>query len=191
MGAMLRKLHSLALPRYGSFAAGGHVEGKATNAEYIDDSFAHSLERFCHFGGDEALAHRLRQIVAANAKVIAHSRGAVFAHDDFQPNNLLAARDDNGRLRLTGLIDFGNARASDPVCDLAKTLFCSEHDSPGSRAAILEGYGPIDHPDPDAAIWIYLLLHRLTMWWWLRHINVIQPGERHALMFDLESMANE
>ena len=191
MGAMLRKLHRVALPRYGNFGEGGIVDGKVTNAEYIGECFAYSLERFCHFGGDESLAQRLGEIVAANAEVIAYSRGAVFAHDDFQPNNLLAVRDENGRLQLTGLIDFGNARASDPICDLAKALFCSEHDAPGSHAAILEGYGPIDHPDPDAAIWIYQLLHRITMWSWLRHINVIQPGTRHDLMFDLERMASE
>jgi Ser/Thr protein kinase RdoA (MazF antagonist) len=153
--------------------------------------FTYSFDRFRHFGGDEALAQRLEAIAADHASVIRHSVGAVFAHGDFQPNNVLAARDDDGRLRITGLIDYGNARASDPICDLAKTLFCSEHDALGSRAPILEGYGPIDHPDPEAAIWIYLLMHRLIMWWWLRHIGVIRPGERHDLLADLERMAEE
>lgn len=191
MGAMLRQLHTVALPAYGHFGEGGIVDGKATNAEYIGGFFTYSFDRFRHFGGDAALAGRLEAIVAAHAEVIALSSGAVFAHDDFQPNNVLAARDEDGRLYLTGLIDFGNARASDPICDLAKALFCSEHDAPGSRAAILDGYGPIDHPDPDAAIWIYLLLHRLVMWWWLRHVGVILPGERHDLMVDLETMVDE
>ena len=191
MGAMLRKLHTVALPAYGNFGEGGIVDGKATNAEFVSGLFAYGLERLRHFSGDDALAQRLEAIIAAYAEVIAYSHGAVFAHDDFQPSNVLAARDENGRPQLTGLIDFGNARASDPICDLAKAVFCSEHDAPGSRAAILEGYGPIDHPDPDAAIWIYLLLHRLTMWWWLRHVGVILPGERHDLMVDLERMAGE
>lgn len=191
MGAMLRRLHSVALPAYGNFGEGGIVDGKATNAEFAGSFFTYSLDRFRHFGGDDALAQRLEAIVAANAEVIAYSHGAVFAHDDFQPNNVLAERGKDGRLQLTGLIDFGNARASDPICDLAKAVFCSEHDAPGSSAPILEGYGPIDHPDPDAAIWIYLLLHRLTMWWWLRNVGVIQLGERHDLLVDLERMADE
>lgn len=191
MGAMLRRLHLVSVPAYGSFGEGGIVDRKASNAEYVGGIFAHSFDRFRHFGGDAALARQLEVIVAAHADVIAESRGAVFAHDDFQPNNVLAIRDETGRLLLTGLIDYGNARASDPTCDLAKALFCSEHDAPGSGAAILEGYGPIDHPDPGAALCIYLLLHRLVMWWWLRHVGVIQPGERHDLMADLERMAAE
>jgi len=113
----------------------------------------------------------------------------VFAHDDFQPHNVLAERDANGRLQLTGLLDFGNARASDPICDLAKALFCSEHDAPGSTPHIRAGYGSIDHPDPEAALWVYTLVHRVTMWWWLRHVGVILEGERNDLMADLEAMA--
>ncbi len=191
MGAMLRKLHTVSVDGYGSFGEAGVVNPAATNAEFVARFFAHGFDRFRHYGGDEALAQRLEQIVADHADVIAYSRGAVFAHDDFQPHNVLAERDANGRLRLTGLIDFGNAKASDPVCDLAKALFCSEHDAPGSGPAIREGYGAIDHPDPDAALWIYLLLHRLTMWWWLRHAGVIREGERHDLIVDLEAMASQ
>ncbi|WP_337956269.1 phosphotransferase [Devosia sp. ZB163] len=135
------------------------------------------------------MAQRLEAIFAAHADVIAESRGAVFAHDDFQPHNVLAERDANGRLRLTGLLDFGNARASDSICDLAKALFCSEHDAPGSTPHIRAGYGAIDHPDPEAALWIYTLVHRVTMWMWLRHVGVILEGERTDLMADLEAMA--
>ncbi|MBN9314611.1 MAG: aminoglycoside phosphotransferase family protein [Devosia sp.] len=189
MGAMLRKLHTVRVDGYGSFGADGVVNPAATNAEFVDRFFLHGFDRFRHYGGGEALAQQLEAIVADHADIVAHSRGAVFAHDDFQPNNVLAERDARGRLQLTGLLDFGNAKASDPVCDLAKALFCSEHDAPGSGPAIREGYGLIDHPDPDAALWIYLLLHRLTMWWWLRHVGVIREGERHDLIVDLEAMA--
>jgi Ser/Thr protein kinase RdoA (MazF antagonist) len=191
MGAMLRKLHSVSVPSYGDFGEGGLVNAVSTNTAYVDRFFAYGFDRFRHYGGDEVLAQRLEAIVAAHAEVIAHSRGAVFAHDDFHPNNVLAERDAEGRLQLTGLLDFGNARASDPICDLAKALFCSEHQAAGSAAPIREGYGPIDHPDPDLAIWIYLLLHRVVMWWWLRHVDVIHAGEHHPLMDDLARMAEE
>ena len=191
MGAMLRKLHTVRVDGYGTFGEEGVVNPAANNAEFVDRFFTYGVGRFRHYGGDEALAQQLEAIVADHADVIAHSHGAVFAHDDFQPNNVLAERDANGRLQLTGLLDFGNAKSSDPICDLAKALFCSEHDAPGSGLAIREGYGPIEHPDPDAAIWIYLLLHRLTMWWWLRHVGVILEGERHGLIVDLEAMAKQ
>ncbi len=191
MGAMLRKLHTVPVPGYGAFDADGLLDPVPTNTEYFARRFAHGISQFKSYGGDEALAQRLESIAADHASVIAHSKGAVFAHDDFQPHNVLAERDAYGRLQLTGLLDFGNARASDPVCDLAKALFCCEHDAPGSGVAIREGYGPIDHPDPDAALWIYLLLHRLTMWWWLRHVGVIREGEHHDLIVDLEAMASQ
>jgi hypothetical protein len=35
------------------------------------------------------------------------------------------------------------------------------------------------------------MLHRLTMWWWLRHVGVIAEGEEHDLMRDLRAMADE
>jgi len=189
MGALLRQVHTVPLQGYGLFDENGLVDPVATNTEYVARFFAYGFECFRHYGGGETLARRLEAIVAAHADVIAYGRGAVFAHDDLQPNNVLAERDSEGRLRLTGLVDFGTARATDAICDLAKSLFCSEDLAPGSAAAIREGYGPIDHPDPDAAIWIYMLLHRLTMWWWLRHVGQLADGEDHHLMTDLRAMA--
>jgi len=190
MGTMLRKLHSVPVPGgYGAFGEEGVVDPSATNSEYLDRRFAYSIGRFRHFGGGEALAQQLEAIFAAHADIIAESRGAVFAHDDFQPHNVLGERDASGRLHLTGLLDYGNARASDAVCDLAKALFCSEHDAPGSTPHILAGYGPIDHSDPQAALWIYTLVHRVTMWMWLRHTGFIRDGEPSQLIVDLEAMA--
>ena len=115
--------------------------------------------------------------------------GALFAHDDLHPNNVLAVETD-GKLSLSGLIDFGNAHAADPVSDLAKCLFCCEHDAPGSTQHILAGYGPIDHPAPERALAFYTLLHRIIMWWWLRHIGVISaPDAPSDIMDDLRRLA--
>lgn len=189
MGEMLRKLHTVPVPGYGAFDTDGLHDPVPTNTEYMDRRFTYAIGRFRYFGGDEALAGKLEAIFAAHADVMAESRGAVFAHDDFQPHNVLAERGADGRLRLTGLLDFGNARASDPVCDLAKALFCSEHDAPGSSPHILAGYGPIDHSNPTAALRVYTLVHRVTMWWWLRHAGVIRDGEHNPLIDDLEAMA--
>jgi len=191
MGEMLRKLHTVPVPGYGAFDADGLHDPVPTNTEYLNKRFTYGIGRFRHFGGGEALAQKLEAIFTAHDDVIAESRGAVFAHDDFQPHNVLAERDANGRLQLTGLLDFGNARASDPICDLAKALFCSEHDAPGSTPHILEGYGAIDHSDPRAALRVYTLVHRVTMWMWLRHVGVIRDGEHNPLIDDLEAMAAE
>ena len=79
--------------------------------------------------------------------------------------------------QLSGLIDFGNMRADSASMDLAKTIFCTEHDTPGSTAAILEGYGPIDHPEPDKALASSTTLHWITMWYWLRKIGILLAAD--------------
>jgi hypothetical protein len=93
-------------------------------------------------------------------------------------------------LSLSGLVDFGNARAADATSDLAKCLFCSAHEDPASPGPILEGYGPIDHRDAEGALWYYTLLHRVIMWWWLRHVGVIPAADTPSeLIDDLRAMA--
>jgi aminoglycoside phosphotransferase (APT) family kinase protein len=191
MGALQRKLHTVAMPAYGHMNADGIVAPVATNAEFVRNLIEDIFDRFPRHGGDAALAGRLREIVEAQFdEIVPHSNGPVFAHDDLQPGNVLAVRTPDGGLALSGLIDFGNARAADPVFDLAKCLFCSKHEAPQSPALILEGYGPIDHPDPQAALRYYTLLHRMTMWWWLRHIGVIPTADTPSdLIDDLRAMA--
>lgn len=192
MGQLLRRLHTVRLPAFGRFDANGLVDPLPTNEAFVLRLWDGALDRFRHYGADPDLAAALDRIVRARLDLVRHSSGPVFAHDDMQPNNVLAERDGAGHLRLTGLIDFGNARAADPLFDLAKTLFCCEHEAPGSGAAIREGYGPIDHPDPAAALWLYTLIHRVVMWYWLRHVGIIpDAAAKHDLIADLEAMAAE
>lgn len=191
MGALLRRLHEVRLPAYGRFDAEGIVEPIASHPDFMLGLWARVLDRFLYNGADQVLAERLDRIVTGGADIFALSSGPVFAHDDFQPNNVLGQRDESRRLALTGLIDFGNARAADATFDLAKALFCSEHEAPGSSRAILKGYGQVDHPDPEAALWLYTLIHRVVMWYWLRQIGVIPQGVKHALIVDLEAMASQ
>ncbi|MGK9232464.1 aminoglycoside phosphotransferase family protein [Inquilinus limosus] len=192
MGALLRKLHSVRMPGYGRIGASGIKKPVGTNAEFLRPIIADAFERFRYFGGDAALAGRLRQIVEDRFdEIVPHSTGPVFAHDDLHPGNILVTQAADGTLTLSGLIDFGNARAADAVFDLAKSLFCSMHQAPDCREPILEGYGAIDHPGPEAALWYYTLLHRMMMWGWLRRIGVIPTaGTPSGLIDDLQAMAN-
>ena len=191
MGHLLRRLHGVGQPAFGHFDANGIVDPVGSNVDFVARLWASVLERFRHFGAAPELADKLHRIVAGSMDIAGCSSGPVFAHDDFQPNNVLGERYGEGRLRLTGLIDFGNARAADATFDLAKTLFCCEHEAPGSTANILAGYGAIDHPEPEAALWFYTLIHRVIMWCRLRHIGVIADAERHDLIVDLEAMAEQ
>jgi aminoglycoside phosphotransferase (APT) family kinase protein len=183
-GALLRTLHQLQMPGYGALTAHGVVDPVFTHAGFTRRQIDFHLQQFVAMGADGALAAELRAIFMSQfGAVVPHSTGAVFAHDDLHPNNVLAVEDPDGRLVVSGLIDFGSARAADPVFDLAKCLFCSEDDAPGSTPHILRGYGPIDHPEPQKAIRYYTLLHRITMWWWLRMLGFIpEPGTASPLI---------
>jgi aminoglycoside phosphotransferase (APT) family kinase protein len=189
MGALLRRVHTIPMAAYGYILAGGIHRPRATNAESMTDAFEAAFRQFRERGGDAALARRLEAAARARFDLLDFSCGPVLGHDDFQPGNLLAARDAEGALRLTGLIDFGNARAGDAVLDLAKALFCCDHEDPRIRAPLLEGYGAIDHPDPEGALALYTLYHRLTMWVFLVGIgqDPASPGPA-GLMRDLAAM---
>jgi aminoglycoside phosphotransferase (APT) family kinase protein len=191
-GALLRQLHEVRMPGYGAFAVDGIIQPKATNGEFARGKADVAFERFRHYGASLVLADRLQAIVEERfGAIVPHSRGPVFAHDDLHPNNVLVVETAEGRLSLSGLIDFGNAQAADAVWDLAKCLFCSEHDISGCQPHILAGYGPIDHPDPAAALCYYTLLHRVTMWCWLRHVGVIATSDTPSeLIDDLRQMAS-
>ena len=192
-GELLRSLHAVAMPAYGSFGTEGIAKPVSSNGAFMRGLIDHSFERFAAMGAESVLTSRLRQIVEDRfEEIVPHSHGPVFAHDDMHPNNILGVEDSQGNLVLSGLIDFGNARAADAVFDLAKCLFCSEHDAPGSTPHILAGYGKIKHPDPEGALSYYTLLHRMVMWWWLRQVRVIPAADAPSeLMDDLRATANK
>lgn len=189
MGALLRRTHEIKMDAYGYILADGVWRGGANNADYVTSTFERLLVRFRRQGGDSALAGRIESAARTRFHLLDFSAGPVLCHDDLQHGNLLASRDAAGALRLTGLIDFGNALAGDAVSDLAKTLFCCAHEDPRSYGPILEGYGPIDHPEPVEALWLYTLIHRLTMWTWLTRSGANFDGAGPTgLIRDLDEM---
>lgn len=169
LGGLARRLHSVFISGFGAFPEPEHE----TNDAYVRNMMDHAFGKFIDYGADAALATTLRAILERDfSSVVLESDRAVFAHDDLHPGNVLVTGAPQG-LSIAGLVDFGNARASAAIMDLAKTIFICEHEKPGSGAAVLAGYGPIDHPSPDKALAFYTLLHRVIMWWWLRHIGVL------------------
>lgn len=167
MGALLKRLHAIPMEAYGYVGADGVLRPQTSNEDYMRLAFGQVFKQFRELGGDEALARCLEEKVWPRFDLLCHSKGPALCHDDLQQGNVLAADDAKGRLSLTGLLDFGNARAADPLFDLAKTLFCCTHEDPSSRETLLAGYGEIDHPDVDGALRLYTLFHRLSMWGWL------------------------
>ena len=188
MGALLRRLHSIPMPAYGYIVGDGIRRPQPTNDDYMRIAFAQAFRQFREQGGEETLARRLEAKAQSRFHLLQHSAGPVFCHDDLQPGNVLAEYARDGSVQLTGLIDFGNARAGDAVFDLAKALFCCTHEDPRSRAPLLAGYGEIDHPEPAEALWLYTLFHRVIMWSGLTRGGDTPAGPA-GLLRDLDEMS--
>lgn len=187
VGELLRRLHAMPMAGYGYILGDGIEAPQASNAAYMAGAFAGVFRRFRDLGGDADLGRRLERIAEGGLDLLAEGSGPVFSHDDIHQGNVLALPGRGGELRLSGLIDFGNARAADSLFDLAKALFCCGHEDPRSRGPLLDGYGPIDHPEPERALWLYTLFHRASMWCWLTGLGAADgPG---GLIRDLRDMA--
>ena len=187
MGALLRRLHAIPMTAYGYIVADGILRPQRTNDEYMRSAFDRTFRQFRGQGGNEALARRLEQKVQSRFDLLQFTSGPVLCHDDLQQGNVLAELGKDGNLYLTGLIDFGNARAGDALFDLAKALFCCAHEDPRSREPLLAGYGDIRHPDPEEALWLYTLFHGVSLWCHLtRHGDADGPV---GLMRDLQEMS--
>ena len=188
MGELLRRLHAIPMTAYGYIVADGIRRPYPTNDEYMRSAFNQAFRQFREQAGEGTLARRLEEKAQSRFGLLQYSAGPVFCHDDLQQGNVLAADGRNGNLRLTGLIDFGNARAGDALFDLAKTLFCCTHEDPRSREPLLDGYGDINHPDPEEALWLYTLFHGLVMWCGLTRRGDTSDGPA-GLLRDLDEMS--
>jgi aminoglycoside phosphotransferase (APT) family kinase protein len=189
MGELLRRVHAIPMAAYGYVYGEGVENPRVTNAEYMAAAFDDVFRRFRDLGGDAGLGRRLERKAKERFDLLAESSGPVLCHDDFHQGNVLGLRGREGGLRLTGLIDFGNARAADPLFDLAKALFCSAHEDARSYQPLLEGYGPLDHPEPEGALWLYTLFHRMGMWCWLTNLGHPAEAGPGGLLRDLGETA--
>jgi Ser/Thr protein kinase RdoA (MazF antagonist) len=171
MGEVLRRVHRIPMSAYGYIGASGLIAPEPSNDAYMNRAFEAVFRQFCDQSRDVDFARRLEIKARSRFGLLACSAGPVLCHDDFHQGNVLATRDGANDFQVSGLIDFGNARAGDALFDLAKALMCSAHEDPRSPKPLLAGYGKIDHPDPAEAIWLYTLFHRLSMFNWLTRIG--------------------
>jgi Ser/Thr protein kinase RdoA (MazF antagonist) len=187
MGELLRRLHSIPMTAYGYITGDGIQRPLPGNDDYMRAAFDQAFRQFREQGADEILTRRLEYQAGVRFSLLQSSARPVFCHDDLQQGNVLAERENSG-LKLSGLIDFGNARAGDALFDLAKALFCCTHEDPSSRKPLLAGYGEIDHPAPEEALWLYTLFHSVSMWCWLTRHGLASDGGA-GLLRDLSEMS--
>jgi hygromycin-B 7''-O-kinase len=168
VGALLRRLHEIELDAFGYIVADGLVYESRTNDAYMLSQFERHLPALREH--DPALADTVEAFVAERAPSLASCGAAVLCHNDCHAANLLV----DEQLAITGLVDFENAVAGDPLLDLAKAHYYSERRSPELLAALLSGYGE-RRADWAAAFDVYVLYHELELWAWLAEGAITEP----------------
>ena len=163
IGAMQRELHEVTFDRFSlliDIAAEGHDDNVGLMTERCGAAIAEFRDR----GGSEAMAAMFERHFAVNSMLFARCKQAVLCHNDFHEANVLVDRS-QGAIRISGLIDFENALAADPLFDLAKTQNHARRGSDATLAALVEGYGemPSDWQKPFA---LYELFHALELRNW-------------------------
>lgn len=189
MGALLRRLHAVSMPRHGYLLGADVAAPFATNAAWMAAAFEAKYRDFRGWGGDRGLCARIEGFVAARAASLAECDGAVLCHNDFHPGNVLAAQEPGGEWRLSGVIDFENAVAGDPLFDLAKALDYTAHERPSGRDPLAEGYGALERPGAAEAVEVYRAYHKLELLNWFKAIRQGRFGpDTGALLADLDEM---
>jgi aminoglycoside phosphotransferase (APT) family kinase protein len=188
MGALLRRLHAKPLEAFGYILGQGIAQPQASNLAYMRAAFAAKFRDFAAHQGDPDLGGRLQAMVEARWDAMAACPAPALCHNDFHVGNVLAQPDEAGRWRVTGLVDYENAMAGDPLFDLAKAIDAMTHDDPAGREPLIEGYGAIDRPGWEDAILAYRIYHKLEFWNWLKGLKIEGPAT-DSFIADLRQIA--
>jgi aminoglycoside phosphotransferase (APT) family kinase protein len=170
MGRAMREVHRIELKAFGYIASGGILQPADSNRIYMQAQFDRKLSGFAQLGGEPELARELSDYVADRLMLLDSCTSPRLVHYDFHTGNMLAERrvDPRGEtIVLTGVLDWENAIAGDPLMDLAKTLAYSVRGDRTKHAALLAGYGTIDRPRWRETVALYEFYGLIELWaWW-------------------------
>jgi Ser/Thr protein kinase RdoA (MazF antagonist) len=163
LGTRLRDLHAM------TFESFGYIETRvtspvATNLEYM----RRRVERKVR-SGPPALREPLEAYFSEHEGAFAGCETAVLCHNDAHDANVLVVDE-----RITGLIDWENAVAADPILDLAKAWAFSDGRNDETLEALMEGYGRL-RPDWREAFDLYVVDHLLELWIWFAQLGITDP----------------
>jgi aminoglycoside phosphotransferase (APT) family kinase protein len=173
IGAFLRSLHELGFDAFGYVGTDGIVRAHDTNLRYMRFQFDKKLREFAELGGDDALRRRIERHVDRREELLAGCRRAVYCHNDVNYGNVLVADDGSGR-RMSGMLDFENVLAGDPLLDLAKAHCYSSRRNERLLAALVGGYGDVRDGWREA-LDLYVLYHWLELWDWFASLGETAP----------------
>ena len=130
VGAQMRLIHQTPMEAFGYIADGKLALRAGDNHAYMDRCareiarrilWRAKLTQFRELGGDESLAAAMDEIWRERRELLDLCAAPKLCHYDIHPGNLMAMRE-GGAWRLTGLIDFEDSYAGDPLLDLAKCV---------------------------------------------------------------------
>ncbi len=180
LGRIMARLHGLSLERFGPLRGGaGAYAGAAVS--WWDHIRAEGARRLARLPGT-ALPPPLARCVARHLDAAAAWRvpdRAALVHGDFQLKNVLVEG-----ARVTGILDFENLLAGDPLLDFAPLRYWSR-DPARTMAALRRGYdrSPLADPDAGRRLALYELLLALEIRWWEDHLRL--PATRHGALAHL------
>jgi len=163
VGAILRELHTI------TFESFGYIETRVTNPVSANlEYMRRRVERKVR-SGPAALRDALEGHFAEHEQAFAGCETAVLCHNDAHDANVLVEGS-----RVTGLVDWENAVAADPILDLAKAYAFSDGRNDETLQALVEGYGPL-RTDWREAFDLYVVDHLLELWIWFKHLGITDP----------------
>jgi Ser/Thr protein kinase RdoA (MazF antagonist) len=189
MGELLRQLSVLAMPVFGYLLDGDVAERFETNLEWMAVSFDRKYRDFRAWGGDAGLCEQIERFAGERFEALGECQRPVLCHNDFHPGNVMVDASADGTWRISGVIDFENAVAADPLFDFAKALDYTAHECAAGRAPLQDGYGPLGRPGAAEACLIYRIYHKLELLNWFVAVRADPLGPPVAsLIADLAAL---
>jgi aminoglycoside phosphotransferase (APT) family kinase protein len=180
VGAQMRLIHQIPMEAFGYIADGKLALRVDNNPAYMAGLWRAKLRQFRELSGDESLAAAMEQIWRERRELLGSCMGPKLCHYDIHPGNLMAMRKRNA-WRLTGLIDFEDSYAGDPMLDLAKCVHFARIGAGARWRGLLEGYGAIDRPAWKETIDLYRLYQVVEYWDWIAFLRRPQSECEAAL----------
>jgi len=174
IGAILRELAGVRMDAFGYIGTEGLAEPlHETNGDYMRFQFDKRLRQFDEQGGDGDLRRAIERHVAVRDELFALPDAASFVHNDCHYGNVLVVHE-GGEWRVSGLLDYENAVAGDPLLDPAKTHCYAARRSEQTLAALVERDDDL-RPDWRETIDLYVLYHLLELRTWFAEVGPQDP----------------
>jgi hygromycin-B 7''-O-kinase len=181
VGAQMRLIHDVPMEAYGYIADGCLTSRADGNRDYMDGMWRAKLEQFRALGGDRSVAAAMDKKWRGRLDLLDLCRAPKLCHYDTHPGNLMAAREAT-RWRLSGLFDFEDSFAGDPLLDLAKCVHFARVGTAARWRRLLEGYGPIENRAWEETVEFYRLYQAVEYWDWIAFLR--RPKSECASVLD-------